>query len=80
MQPRRIESDFWVQLRSVDRKRWTLGADRIRRRDRTWHRNPAETEDAFRTRVAAEAEGRPPRLFVCFSDQGACPHEDLPGA
>ena len=34
-------------------------------RGRVWHRLSGEAEDEFKARVAAEAPGPYPRLFVC---------------
>ena len=57
--------DVWVRVRAFDPGLSSFGITEIRGGDRVWHRHPGETEDELKARVAADAPGPYPRLFVC---------------
>jgi hypothetical protein len=66
--------DLWVHVRAFDPGLSRFGIAEIRDGGRVWRRHPGETEDELKARVAAEAPGPYPRLFVCSL------REAVPGA
>ena len=70
--------DLWVDVRAFDPGLTRDGITEIRGGDRVWHRLPDETEDELKARVAAEAPGPYPRLFVCTVG-GAALHSEVAG-